>query len=186
MAGLVTTDITYTGNSKAGVKNKGVLINLDDIASTTRNATNGMVLLDDITLKSGKTGYDVSTTNRAWKFTDELVPGDENRYRHMVENVIVDASVLANMQQAAEMSKDNISKYVLVIARQYGEKYEVLGVDMGLVVTSNRRALGENNANRVLTLSTEEGMEEPNPIAELVETDAATTTTAFNAKFAAP
>ncbi len=184
---MLDSDITYSGSNRQGLDNNGVLINMDDLSTKTVNSTTAEALLDDLTLKSGKSGFSVKIPNMSWNVRDELVinPEGDNKYRHFVDNIVIDASVLENLEQAHAMSENVISRYILICRNVKKTKYFVVGIEYGMVIQSNTRSLKEGNGNRILSIASQEGLEEPSQIRELLETDLTATETAFNAKFVA-
>ena len=145
-----------------GLTTNAVLINFDDIdrTATTINGTNRL-LMTNLALKAGKTGYlftGVKQTN-AKNYT--LVPKDTNvdKWTHGFNGTVFNPSV-ENKLQVANLGLGG--KYVVVVEQLWkGEDnedaFEVLGYYTGLKLNEATNASGENDNVITLVLGSEEG-----------------------------
>lgn len=189
--GIIDADILFDcdNGSIAGLEVNVVLVNSTDvdITNTTVNASN-KTLLDNFQLASSKTGYAFQGVKQVNSTAFELVKKDTgaDKYKHTFNGVILNLSA-ANKLQLQNMSEGG--KYVAVVERKWkgasnADAFEVYGLDSGLelnVVTYNSN---ENDGTATIELSSADGYEEPKVPMTLLETDYATTKTAFDNKFA--
>ena len=173
-----------------GLTTNAVLINFDDIdrTATTISGPNRL-LMTNLALKAGKIGYlftGVKQTN-AKNYT--LVPKDTNvdKWTHGFNGTVFNPSV-ENKLQVANLGLGG--KYVVVVEQLWkGENnedaFEVLGYYTGLKLNEATNASGENDNVITLVLGSEDGYEEPSLPHNLLETDYATTKTAFDNLFTA-
>ena len=115
--GNLTADILFDCSNApvGGIEQNVVLINKDDIdfANTTIDATN-RILLTNLQLKAGKTGYLLTgvkqSSGKAWELVKKENAPD--KFKHTFSGVIFNPSA-ANKQQADSLSKG--AKYVVVV-----------------------------------------------------------------------
>ena len=173
-----------------GLTTNAILINFDDIdrSTTTISGTNRL-LMTNLALKATKTGYLFTGVKQTNSKSYALVPKDTNvdKFSHTFKGSIFNPSV-ENKLQAANLALG--SKYVVVIEQLWkGENnkdaFEVLGYQSGLILTELTNGSTENDNTILITLSSLDGYEEPSLPHNLLETDYATTATAFGNKFIA-
>jgi len=172
---------------KAGLEVDMVAILWDDIdwSATTFDATNKM-LVTNLALKTGKTGYKiqgfkVSNNLNFEKQTDDIGSG----YQHKI------AGVLANPTAAnryALYSLLNEERYVFVVERKWkGENkasaFLMIGKDNGITGSTHTYGSAENNGMEIFEMTTPEGELERYPALSLLHTDYDTTKGAFDNKF---
>ncbi len=171
-----------------GLTTNAVLINFDDIdrTATTISGTNRL-LMTNLQLKPGKTGYlftGVKQTN-AKNYALVLKDNNVDKFTHGFNGTVFNPSV-ENKLQVANLALGG--KYVLVVEQLWkGEDnedaFEVLGYFTGLKLNEATNASGENDNVITLVFGSEEGFEEPSLPHNLLETDYATTKTAYDNKF---
>ena len=172
----------------AGLTTNAILINYDDIdrTATTISGVNRL-LITNLALKAGKTGYLFTGVKQTNSKSYALVPKENNvdKYTHGFKGVVFNPSV-ENKLQVANLSLGG--KYVVVIEQLWkGEDnedaFEVLGYFSGLKLNEATNSSVENDNTIQLTLGSEEGYEEPSLPHNVLETDYATTKTAFDNLF---
>jgi len=173
---------------QAGIEVNAVLINFDDIDRTLSviDATNPL-LLTNLALNSPETGFSLEGIKQVQGISYELVLKEDSfdGFKHTFSGVILSPTV-ANKESLDEMN--NGSRFVVVVEKKYkgavkAEAFEVLGWDNGLVKTEETYNSKESDGVTKFTLSSPDGMEEGFAPRTLLETDYATTKTAFDAKF---
>lgn len=188
--GSLTADILYVceNTAEAGIVQNVVVINKDDIDTVaTTTDTSNRVKVTNLQLKPGKTGYrfeGVKQVNgKAW----ELVKKENgpDKYKHTFTGVIFTPSA-ANKKEADSLGKG--SKYVVVIEQVWkgvnsADAFEILGLDSGLEIATMTNNSKENDNMIMFELSSADGYEERTMPKTLLDTDYATTLTAFNNKF---
>lgn len=172
----------------AGLESNVVLINKEDIdyANTTISVTN-RVLVTDLKLKAGKTGYRFSGVKQSNSKNWALVPKDNlpNKFSHVFNGVVFNPTAL-NKLQVANLALG--AKYVIVVEQLWKgadnkEAFEVLGLDAGLILSEATNNSNENDNTISLVLSSQEGYEEPLMPKTLLETDYSATKTVFDNLF---
>ncbi|QYJ68935.1 hypothetical protein [Flavobacterium litorale] len=189
--GNLTADILFDcANAPiGGIEQNIVLINKDDIdvSTTTIDGTN-RILVTNLQLKPGTTGYILEgvkqSNGKAWELVKKENAPD--KFKHTFSGVVFNPSA-ANKQQADELSKG--AKYIAVVEQVWkGEDsvdaFEVLGLKSGLELLTMTNNSKENDNMIVFELSSADGFEETTMPKTLLETDYATTKTAFDNKFA--
>lgn len=189
--GLIDADILYDceEGSVAGLEVDVVLINRADIdiSATTFNASNKLQLTN-LSLLATKTGYLLKGVKQVNTVNHELVQKDTgvDKVSHVFNGLILTPSV-ANKLQLQNM-KDGADLVAVVEKKWKGaddeEAFDVYGLDSGLILTASSYTSSENDGAITFTLSSQEGYEEPKYPLTLLETDYATTKTAFTNKFA--
>lgn len=172
----------------AGLTTNAVLINFEDIdrVATTISSTN-RILMTNLQLKPGKTGYLFTGVKQTNSKNWALVPKDANidKVSHVFNGTVFNPSV-ENKLQVANLALG--AKYVVVVEQLWkGEDnedaFEVLGYFAGLKLNEATNSSTENDNTIALVLGSEEGYEEPSLPHNLNETDYATTKTAFDNLF---
>lgn len=189
--GNLTADILFDcANAPiGGIEQNIVLINKDDIdvSTTTIDGTN-RILVTNLQLKPDTTGYMLEgvkqSNGKAWELVKKENAPD--KFKHTFSGVVFNPSA-ANKQQADELSKG--AKYIAVVEQVWkGEDsvdaFEVLGLKSGLELLTMTNNSKENDNMIVFELSSADGFEETTMPKTLLETDYATTKTAFDNKFA--
>jgi hypothetical protein len=171
-----------------GLTTNAILINFDDIdrTATTIDGTNRL-LMTNLQLKAGKTGYLFTGVKQTNAKNYALVPKDANvdKWTHGFNGTVFNPSV-ENKLQVANLGLGG--KYVLIVEQLWkGEDnedaFEVLGYFTGLKLNEATNASGENDNVITLVLGSEEGYEEPSLPHNLLETDYATTKLAYDNLF---
>ncbi|MBE99314.1 hypothetical protein [Flavobacterium coralii] len=188
--GNLTADILFdcANAPVGGIEQNVVLINKNDIdvVNTTVDATN-RVLVTNLQLLPGKTGYLLTGVKQANGKAWELVKKDNapDKFKHTFSGVIFNPSA-ANKLQADSLSKG--AKYVAVVEQVWkgtdsDDAFEVLGLDAGLELMTMTNNSKENDNMIMFELSSADGFEDTTMPKTLLETDYATTKTAFTNKF---
>lgn len=171
----------------AGLEVDILLVNREDVdqAALTYDGVNDLICTN-FQLVSGSVGYLLEGIKQSNGASSELVVKDfTNGYRHLMSGVMLAPSA-ANMR-ALEQIMDGGS-YVAIIERKWkgianADAFLILGLDSGLVASSSTWNSKENSGIELFELASEEEYEEPRKPRVLLETDYATTKTAFDAKF---
>lgn len=190
--GKITADIDVDCDNLpvAGIEIDVVLINIDDIKrdTTTVNATNRTVL-DNLDLKTGKTGYKFTGVKQSNGKSYELVKKDNmpDKWKHLFSGVIFAPSA-DNKLQLANLALGN--KYVVVVEQKWkgadnADAFEVSGFYSGLELLSAKNSSKENDNTISFELGSADGFEEPIMPMTLLDTSYTATKTAFTNKFAA-
>jgi hypothetical protein len=188
--GNLTADIVFDclNAPVGGIEQNVVLINKDDIdvTATTTSAENDMVI-ENLSLKPGKTGYKLTgvkqSNGKAWELVKKENAPD--KFKHTFSGVIFNPSA-ANKQQAASLAKG--AKYVVVIEQVWKganskDAFEILGLSSGLEIATMTNSSKENDNMIMFELSSADGFEEASlPKTYLDGTYTATKTT-FEANF---
>lgn len=176
--------------SIAGIEADILLIPHGDVdkTATTIDATNPL-LVTDLVLKAGKTGFLLQGVKQTNGYNHEFVPGDEqtpDKSRHVVRGRILTPSA-ANRNQANKLGKGE--GYMAVVNKKYKGKdskdaFLILGWDAGLYLSSKSENSLENDGAILLELGSKDTMLEKDDPKVLLETDYDTTKAAFDNKFA--
>jgi hypothetical protein len=183
-----------TSKAQSGLEQKVVLIPTSLAVVFTYDSTNPNELITDITLPSATSGLLIEGVrdkfwinhNNSFVNPDDGLPG----YVHMIEGIRILTNSVAARKAVNDLTTGGNSYYVVVPARWKGEsgaaKYRLLGnmhgltvPDGGVIDNSN-----ENDGAIVVTMQTPAGMREDYLPHLVLETNEATTDTAFAAKFA--
>ncbi len=189
--GNLTADIVFDcANAPiGGIEQNVVLINKEDIdyANTTTDATN-RILVSNLQLKAGKTGYLLTGVKQANGKAWELVKKENapDKFKHTFSGVIFNASA-ANKQQADSLAKG--AKYIAVVEQAWkgansADAFEVLGLSSGLELMTMTNNSKENDNMIMFELASADGFEETTMPRTLLDVDYAATKTAFTNKFA--
>lgn len=187
----ISADIAIDCDNLAigGVEDDVVIIPHDEVDKTasTVNVTNRMIL-DAFAAVSGKTGFLLEGVKQAQGFLAEFVPSAEtfDKWRHTYDGVIGTPSAV-NRLQASKLSKG--TPYMVVIRRRYkgaakADEFIVLGWDAGMYITAMTENSRESDGMIKFTFSSKDDSLEYDMFRTLLDTDNATTLTAFNNKFA--
>lgn len=172
-----------------GLEVSAVLINFDDIdkAASTLDATNDLLItnLATVSTTSGFTLEGIKQTNGA-SFEFVVKEDTFDAYKHIFSGVILTPSA-SNKKSMAEVASGG--RYVVVVEKKFkgadqGDAFEVLGWDTGMLISELVWNSKESDGVIKFTLSSLDAYEEPEMTRNLLETDYATTKTAFDAKFA--
>lgn len=176
--------------SISGIESDILLIPHGDVdkTATTLDATNPL-LITDLVLKAGKTGFLLEGVKQTNGYNTEFVPGDEqtpDKNRHVIRGRILTPSA-ANRLQANKLGKGEA--YMAVVNKKYkgagsADAFLVLGWDAGLYLRSKTESSTENDGAILLELASKDTMLEKDDPKILLETNYDTTLTAFNNKFA--
>lgn len=176
--------------TKVGIETDVIVIprSVIDFTASTQNVDNRM-LLDDLVLKAGSTGYKLEGVKQLNGYSWEFVPSEESvdRYRHTFTGIIMTPSA-ANRLAASQLTKGE--QYVVVVNKKYkganqSDAFMVLGWDTGLYVTAMNEDSKAVDSAIQFTLANKDSELEDEAPRLLLETDYDTTLTAFNNKFAA-
>jgi hypothetical protein len=188
--GLITANILFDCDNPSigGLETDVLLINAEDIniATTTISATN-KTLMTNLALKATKVGFLLQGVKQINGTSYELVKKEfgPDKFKHMFTGVILNPSA-ANKLQATLLSEGG--KYVVVVEQKWkgaanADAFQVYGYKSGLELMTLTYNSKENDGTISFTLESTEGYEEPIVPMTLLETDYATTKTAFDAKF---
>lgn len=188
--GNLTADIIFDcANAPiGGIEQNVVLINKEDIdmANTTVDADN-RVLVTNLQLKSGKTGYLLSgvkqSNGKAWELVKKENAPD--KFKHTFSGVIFNPTA-ENKRQASALATG--AKYVAVVEQVWkgaesAEAFEILGLSSGLELMTMTNNSKESDNMIVFELSSADGFEETTMPRTLLDGDYAVTKTAFDNKF---
>ena len=189
--GNLTADIIFdcANAPVGGIEQNVVLINKEDIdmANTTVDADN-RVLVTNLQLKSGKTGYLLSgvkqSNGKAWELVKKENAPD--KFKHTFSGVIFNPTAENKMQASALATG---AKYVAVVEQVWkgaesAEAFEILGLSSGLELMTMTNNSKESDNMIVFELSSADGFEETTMPRTLLDVDYAATKTAFDNKFA--
>lgn len=177
-------------NPVAGLEVNIVIFNKDDIdyATLTFDGSNDL-LCTNFQLKSGKIGYLLEGVKQSNSAMEELVPKDfANMYKHVIRGVLLNPTV-GNRKSLENMMSG--SNYVAIAEKKWKgtadvDAFVILGLDSGLQAASSTWDSKENDGVEVFELASADGYEEPKKVRNLLETDYATTLTAFGNKWTQP
>lgn len=188
--GILTADILFDcANAPiGGIEQNVVLINKDDIdtTATTTDASN-RVLVTNLQLKPGKTGYLLSgvkqSNGKAWELVKKENAPD--KFKHTFSGVVFNPSA-ENKLQVDSLSKG--AKYVAVVEQVWKgagseDAFEVLGLSSGLELMTMTNSSKENDNMIMFELSSADGFEEVTMPKTLLDGTYAATKTAFTNKF---
>lgn len=188
--GLINADFLFdcVNPSVGGLEVDVLLINAEDvnIATTTVSATN-KIIMTNLALKTGKTGFLLQGVKQINGTSYELVNKEfgPDKFKHTFSGVILNPSS-ANKLQATILSEG--AKYIVVVEQKWkgaanADAFQLYGYKSGLGLATMTYNSKENDGTISFTLESAEGYEEPTIPLTLLETDYATTKIAFTAKF---
>ena len=174
----------------SGIEQKIILVNRDDIENVVYDATSPGELITDITLKTGTTGYEIQGIKQVMGYSNTLVTEENslNGVTHSIDGIrFYDPSVESQKTINDFINGANV---VAIVEKKWkgvdsANSFKVFGLVHGLEITDLTDNSRENDGTSVITLSTPSGYKEPKVPHQLLETDYATTKTAFDNKFAA-
>jgi len=188
--GILTADILFDcANAPiGGIEQNVVLINKEDIdtTATTTDASN-RVLVTNLQLKPGKTGYLLSgvkqSNGKAWELVKKENAPD--KFKHTFSGVIFNPSA-ENKLQADSLSKG--AKYVAVVEQVWKgtgseDAFEILGLSSGLELMTMTNSSKENDNMIMFEISSADGFEEVTMPKTLLDGTYVATKTAFTNKF---
>lgn len=189
--GLIDADILFNCEdaSIAGLEVDVIIANRADVDITalTYDASNKLIATN-FQLKAGKTGYLIQGVKQTNSSTHELVIKEtsNDKVKHVFNGIILTPSA-ANKLQLQNM-KDG-GDFVIITEKKWKgtddlDAFEILGLDSGLKLTASNYSSNENDGSITFSLTSVDGYEEPKYPLTLLETDYATTKTAFGNKFA--
>lgn len=188
---ILSADIQKDCLNKAigGIEVNVVLIPFESIDKNASSLLVGnKLVIQNLDLKAGKTGYYIEGVKQSMGASFEMVAKDLNfnSYKHTFSGVVLSPSA-ENKKSLSELASG--SRYVAVVEKIWkGEEgddaFEVLGWDVGLIVQEMTWNTRESDGIIQFTLANTDGYEEPEMTRNLLETDYATTKTAFENKFA--
>lgn len=164
----ISSDLTFDCNSPivGGVRNEIILFNYDDFqgATITFNGSNTLIV-EDIVLPSGVTGYTYSCPENGFNALASLVEGAYfPTYDHKIMGLVFDLSAAGKLQ----LEKLAKGKVVVLVKNNYkgtsgNAAYELYGYDVGLKL----RQLDQDKKNKdnqsayAFTLATPDDIKEP-------------------------
>lgn len=173
----------------SGIESDILLIPHSDVDKTasTKDAENPL-LVTDLVLKAGATGFLLEGVKQTNGYNHEFVPGDEqtpDKSRHVIRGRILTPSA-ANRLQANKLGKGEA--YMAVVNKKYKgadskDAFLILGWDAGLYLRTKTENSTENDAAILLELASKDIMLENDDPKVLLDVDYPTTLTAFNNKF---
>lgn len=173
----------------SGIESDALLIphSAIDKTATTFDAINKMIITD-LVLKSGSTGYLIEGVKQTNGYNWEFVKGDSqtrDMYKHLFNGMVLTPSAV-NRESANKLGKGE--SYLVVVNKKYKgasneDAFLVLGWSSGLYLNSMTENSREQNAAIVFELASDDEMLENNSPNILLDTDYATTLTAFSNKF---
>jgi hypothetical protein len=175
--------------AKAGLEVNAVLINFDDIDKTasTLDVTNDLIITN-LATKSGTSGYSLEGIKQSNGISFELVKREDTTdgYKHTFAGVILTPSA-ANKKLIDAVASGG--RYVVVVEKKFkganqADAFEVLGWASGLEISTVVYNSKEAGGAIKFELSTVDGEEEDRITRNNLETDYATTKTAFDSKYA--
>lgn len=187
----LSADIVKDCDNKpiGGLEVSAVLINFDDIDKTasTKSGTNDLIITN-LATKSATSGFLLEGIKQTNGASFELVKKEDtyDAFKHLFSGVVLTPSAAAK-KSVAEIASGG--RYVIVVEKKFkgasqADAFEVLGWDSGLVISTLIWNSKESDGVIKFELSSEDGYEEPEMTRNVLETDYATTKTAFDAKFA--
>lgn len=186
----ITADFVLNCNELpiGGLDGNIVLINRADVdySASTLSLTN-KILMTNLQLKPAKNGYKIPQVKRSNAKLYSLVQKENSfdKYTHGIRFTIFNPSV-ATKKTLQDMVG---GRFVAVVEQTWkgaaqAEAFEVLGFDVGLELTVVNNDSAEADNAITVELATIDGFEEPKVPLTLLETDYATTATAFANAFA--
>jgi hypothetical protein len=188
---LLTQDILRDCKNIAigGNESDVVIIAKEDVdyAATTFDAANNL-LVTDLVLKSGKTGYKLEGVKQTNQTAYELVKKENSvdKYKHTFTGVILSPTA-ANKAAVRDLASGG--DYIVVVNRKFkgegsSEAFEIYGFRGIFEIATLTYNSNENDGVINFSLSHVDGYEDPEIALSLLETDYDTTLTAFNNSFA--
>lgn len=160
-----------------------------DKTATTFDPENPMVI-NDLVLKPGATGYLLEGVKQVNGYNTEFVVGDDqtlDKYQHNANGRILSPTA-ENRLQVSKLAKGE--GYMVIAERKWkgpgsNDAFILLGWDAGLYLSESIENPLENEGAITIGLASREGMLETEGAFVVLDTDYDTTKTAFENKFAA-
>ena len=174
---------------KGGIEANAVILNFPDVdkGTSTLDALNKLIVTNLSTL-SGTTGFSLEGLRQINGVTSTLVPSEVgfDKHAHTFVGFILNPSA-ANKKFLREMYSGG--RYIVVVEKKWkgidqDDAFEVLGWDVGMVMTELVYNSNENDGAISFTFASAAGFEEPEMTRNNLQTDYATTKTAFTNKYA--
>jgi hypothetical protein len=171
-----------------GLESSIVIIPFDDINRTTTTiSTTNELLVTNLVLKTGKTGFVFHGVKQSNGKNYSLVAVENlpNRVMHGITGKILTPSVENKLQLQKLMTG---GKYVVVVKQNWKgvnskDAFEILGYNSGLEITEATNESSAESNTILIKLSNVEGYEEPKLPFNLLKTDYDTTNIAFGNLF---
>lgn len=172
----------------AGLEVNAWIFNKQDVdrSAVTFDVTND-VLMTNFQLLSTKVGFKIEgiKQSNAKNYSLAVKENSFDKWVHQFNGIVFNPTA-ANKQQINNLSKDG--RYVVIIEQLWkgagdASAFEVLGYGVGLKLTESVNNSVENDNGISFTLASEAGYEEQSVPYTLLETDYATTKTAFDNGF---
>lgn len=172
-----------------GIEVGVVLINFDDVDKTTSTIDAGnKMIITSLSTYSGTAGFLLEGVKQVNGASSALVKNEEgfDKHAHRFDGVILTPSA-ANKEAFAQLTSGG--RYIVVIEKKWkgasnADAFEVLGWDAGLIISEYTWNTKESDGAIKFSLASESGYEEPEFPRTNLETDYATTKTAFDALYA--
>ncbi|WP_462250433.1 hypothetical protein [Ekhidna sp.] len=175
-----------------GLEQNLLIINWEDLAKSgiSLDASNPKELIDGLTLNSGTSGFlfEGIQSKQNIKHANEFVTNEntQNGLRHILPELIWADNSKAGR---AELNKMKNGRFYIISERLWkgadsADAFLFYGYLIGLEMVIVSDESNENDGLPVVTFQTPEGFYEPNVPHLLLDTDYATTKTAFGNKFA--
>jgi hypothetical protein len=188
---LLTQDILKDCDNKPVGGNEAdvVIVAKEDIdySSTTFDATNPL-LVTDLVLKAGKTGYVLEGVKQTNITSYELVKKENSfdKFKHTFTGVILNPSA-ANKAALREIASGG--DYVVIVNRKWkgadnADAFEIYGWNGVFEIATTTYNSNENDGVINFSIAHVDGYEDTELPLNLIETDYDTTLTAFGNKFA--
>ena len=146
-------------------------------------------MITNVQLLSGKTGYLLEGIKQSNSAMEELVIKDfSNAYKHLIRGVLLNPTVANRKTLESLMSGGD---YVAIVERKWkgdsdDDAFLLLGLDAGLTALTSIWDSKESDGVETFELASAEGYEEPKKVRSVLETNYATTSTAFGNKWIEP
>lgn len=189
--GLLTQDILLDCDNPTspGIEVNVMLINQSDIdlAATVIDPTDKL-LVTNLALKATATALVLQGIKQINSASTELVKKEtsSDKWRHVFTGVVL--SLNKETKKAVQEMSEGARLVAVIETKSKGaanaDAFHILGLKMGLELNTATWSTAENDGTFQFELSSTENYEEPTVPHTLLETDYATTKTAFDNKFA--
>jgi hypothetical protein len=189
--GLLTDDILFDceNASIGGIEVDVLLFNTKDIDRTaTTFDANLKTKITNFALKAGKTGFLLQGVKQVNALKFELVKKEmgPDKFKHTFAGLMLNLST-ENKQRLIELAQGGLFAVAVELkwkGANNAEAFQLAGFESGLELMVTTWSTGENDGTVSIELSSKEGYEESKPVCTILETNYATTATAFANKFA--
>lgn len=181
----ISYDCSTTNRAKGGLEEKAVLINISDIDLSALTMSGSTIT--NLTLKSGATGYEITTIKQLNSIASEFSVNDGlDTYLQSFSGRVFGQGA-ADVEVIKQLSKGN---FVVVVETKYKgtgsvDAYKVLGAENGLKMSEGSFTSLENDGSFLFTLSSVENFGESDPYKLYLETSYTATKTKFDNLFLA-